>query len=620
MLKRFSLNLDKYFSKKQLSFVILLTILSFALRLWHINSYSFWLDETHQLFISIQSISEIFKSSLSDPNAPLYSYILHFWVKIFGISRFSTNFLSTFLNVLGIISLYFFTGKHFNFKIASLSSLFLSLSEINLYYSHETRSYTLLILFSVLSFWLFFEVLQNYKSYKFLLLLLINILLIFTHLSAALIFPAQVLYTLFYFKNNKKQVLLIYLSYFISFVLLFLWIKSNKWFGGNETVWLDVPDFNDLIEIFIVYLNNKLVAIIVLAIVVLYFIIKPILIFTKKTKADSAKFILLLFWSIFPIIAAYLVSKFYNPRFIPRYMILATPGIYIFIAFLISELKLNIKYFVLFGLILIYLFLSKLDTNPKKPEDWDIAVDKYKSQKTDSTLTLVSLWYQYTSFAYYYDIEIFKDYKNTINLLNKDNIYPINIIDTVKINFEKYDRVAVFISHNENNNISDYFKKKYPIIDVDENLNGLKYYMFDLNMGYSGHYFFDFEDSAYIENILFIDSSNVYHLSDKMTYSVGINQKIEKIAQSKYISVIASLKVKRNSNKNFTLVCSLHDNSEKQYEWKGKEITCKDNNWQSYEFVFILPEVKNINDIIKVYLWNNQQGDFYIDDFEIKIL
>jgi len=67
-----------------------------------------------------------------------------------------------------------------------------------------------------------------------------------------------------------------------------------------------------------------------------------------------------------------------------------------------------------------------------------------KKEKTTHTITLVQTRDMGDLFAYYYNRDVFTDYKNVDADLNKENIYLISGIESLKtIDFTKYNKVIL---------------------------------------------------------------------------------------------------------------------------------------------------------------------------------
>ena len=71
------------------------------------------------------------------------------------------------------------------------------------------------------------------------------------------------------------------------------------------------------------------------------------------------------------------------------------------------------------------------------------------------------------------------------------------------------------------------------------------------------------------------------------------------------------------------LVISLADSSEKPYYWKSMGIdeipVTEAGYWREIRFGFALPEIKDISDQLKIFIWYEGEADILVDDFEIEV-
>jgi hypothetical protein len=78
-----------------------------------------------------------------------------------------------------------------------------------------------------------------------------------------------------------------------------------------------------------------------------------------------------------------------------------------------------------------------------------------KKEKTNNTITLVQTRDMRDLFTYYYNKDIFRDYKNVDADLNKEGIYTITRAEDLKaIDFTKYNKVILtqtFVQQNKEN-------------------------------------------------------------------------------------------------------------------------------------------------------------------------
>lgn len=622
--------IDNYFNQKRVTFVLFILILNLFLKFFYVVAQSFWLDEINQIYTSIQTPAEIIKLTLKDPNAPLFSFVLHFWIQIFGISELAINSLSVLFSASTAGLIYLLGGKLFNYRVASFAALVFTFSNSSIYYAHEARSYAMLVFLTILSFYLFFEIIKKYSHTKILIYFLTSLMLAYTHLSGLLIFPVQTLFLFAILKESFKQNLtksvLIFGSQVLAFVLLLVWLLNNSWLGGNETTWMSKPTLDTVFLLFVRYFNNRitLFVFLLLSITAIFFFFK------RKENKINREILTIIVWGFFPIIAIYLVSVLYNPRFTQRYMLLATPALY-FIMIWIADYIAQKKYlkYIFFVLILIS-FAHSLTLNPKKPEKWDIVVEKFNKIKDNKTLTFINASYQFASFSYYYNIEYFKNYKKTIHLLKKENIIPTNrgaeLID--EFDFEKYNKLVLLLSHenkqsNENSLLTE-VRKNYELIDIDENLHGISFYAFDLKTKkYELNIYIDYESEKYRNKAKKTENAPsgeyVFEINQNTEFAEGINTTCLDFFERKINIIEVSCEYLSAQNSNFKIVCSLHHNDE-QYFWEGKDfIGEKSAEWLTFNKKFRLPEIKDKNDVLKIYIWNPDKNTFLIDNFKVSI-
>ncbi|MDX9854195.1 MAG: glycosyltransferase family 39 protein [Tenuifilaceae bacterium] len=432
-------------ASKPFIYLTLIVIINILLKGFYLGDASMWLDEVSQVNLSIKPVNEIIKESLEYPNAPVYTLLLSIWIKFFGISPIATRALSLLISVATIPAIFHFAKRHLNSFTAIFSTLLFSVSNLQLYYSHEVRSYTLVGLLVVISCNLF---LNNYKRTSLsntILLCITNTLLLYTHLTAILIFVAQALFGIWHLRDKKKTLHAV-VSVSIPIALLSIWFLSNSWFGGNETVWLGKPTIKDLLSMFFNLLNDQKVFL-----VSIFLTIGGIFFYFKYGKIDNNKIALAIFlgaWGIAPVIISYISSIFYNPRFIPRYILYTSIGLFLFISYASSVKKFpNTIKIPLLLIIIVYSGL-KLNLSPWKGENWKDAVASYKNLDRRNSATIVSAWYQWLPFSYYYSTNAFMNYKSTLNILSKEAIFFTNgkeILNSVQT--DTLDQIILVLSH-----------------------------------------------------------------------------------------------------------------------------------------------------------------------------
>jgi len=574
-------------------FVILLVLINLLLKGIYIGVDSFWLDEVSTLNWSIRTYSEIIDISLKDPNGPVYQIILKVWISIFGISEYSVRYLALVWGSLTLVPLMLIAKDWFDKNTAYFTALIFTASNIFLYYSIEARSYTFVSFLVTYSFYLFYKVLTEGKTKHVVWYVLVNMLLFNTHLTPVFIFFIQGLASLLYLKSHFKRILLLIVAQLFSLVLVGIWMLNNTWFGGNETVWLPIPNMNDVLNLLVKYFNS---------IYNLYFILVLILfgisvaIVKKNISTENIKKILIiLFWGILPIAAIFLVSVYYNPRFIPRYMLYAVPGLYLFVAAIIylSFKNIYIQWMVLLSFV--GLMFSEINLKPEKAEKWKEAIEYHNAFMNDSSVTAVSASYQIVSFSYYYDQSLFLDYNYTQAKLNKEHIYFFNgkkgLQEIIKANKDK-SKLILVLSHNV---VVDpklealaYTKNTYKIIDYRKDFKGIEIYVFDLKQKVKIH------TSDFVNNIELLPTkyssiaSTILKTYGKQVNSVRFNFNFDQtFFPEPYTKVVFEI---NRGKKNLV------------YE----SFSVKPNQKQ-YEYTINLPNDRLNDDQLSIYLWQPQK-------------
>lgn len=163
-------------------------------------------DEAFSVFYAQQDLSILIDCLKNDTNPPFYFIILHFWIKIFGNDLFYVRMLSVIFGSAAALVFGLVINKIFSLKISLLTLVLLFLSNSYLYYNHEVRCFSLLLLLTGLStyyFYLLFEE-KSESNWHVLFFTLINLLMLYTHYLALFFIFVQGLYFIFPLKNILK--------------------------------------------------------------------------------------------------------------------------------------------------------------------------------------------------------------------------------------------------------------------------------------------------------------------------------------------------------------------------------------------------------------------------------
>jgi mannosyltransferase len=163
-----------------------------ALRFW--TTSDLWLDEALTVNIAHLPLHEIPSYLKRDGSPPLYYYLLHFWMSLFGTSDVAVRSLS---GVFGVITLplVWLAGRRLGGKtLAWAALLLLASSPFAVRYDTETRMYALVTLLTVLGFLALDRSLSKPRPGNLVAVGVITALLLYTHYWALYLVGTVVLW------------------------------------------------------------------------------------------------------------------------------------------------------------------------------------------------------------------------------------------------------------------------------------------------------------------------------------------------------------------------------------------------------------------------------------------
>ena len=181
-----------------------IVILGIFLRLIFIDKHSFWFDEAISYFISKRPIWSLLKATAADNNPPFYYLLLKIWMSISEKVSY-LRFLSTIFGIVSIPLLYSLAKQLVNKKTAFFATVILAISPLHIYFSTETRTYSLLVFETLLSYWLFLKFQQVGSKFYLVLITVVEIISLYTHYYFFFTFLSLNLLFLIHFGRKSVQ-------------------------------------------------------------------------------------------------------------------------------------------------------------------------------------------------------------------------------------------------------------------------------------------------------------------------------------------------------------------------------------------------------------------------------
>lgn len=119
-------------------------LLALAARLYRLSGQSLWADEGNSAAQALRSLPEIARHAAADIHPPLYYWLLHLWVRLFGTGEAALRSLSVAAGLVGVWATWAWARRTGGAGVGFLAGLLAVLSPFAVAYSQETRMYMLL--------------------------------------------------------------------------------------------------------------------------------------------------------------------------------------------------------------------------------------------------------------------------------------------------------------------------------------------------------------------------------------------------------------------------------------------------------------------------------------------
>ena len=351
----------KLSNKESVGLALVFFALVFLFRLPFLTSEPAAMDEPFTLYWAQKEVAEILELSFKENNPPLHFLFLHYWMEIFGNSHFSWRFPSLLFSACLIFGLVFQTSRKSLFAGLSVGILVL-LSNQHIYFSMETRAYSLLAFLT----WLAYRIFSHEGVLKYYLLALVAALLFYTHYLSVWIIAAICLG--FVIDGSVKRQLKHVASFLLLFGLLILPIILPAIERINHMkstgTWVQAPVWTQLYGHINLMWNG-------FAITLLAFATGIYFIFRNKSFSEIQKsaWFMPLVWFLVIYCGLYLQSILFQPVFIPRYLFFASVPLFIFLAMLADAAFAKTRIFSFWLLALLTGLLPNLDLSPSNKRD-----------------------------------------------------------------------------------------------------------------------------------------------------------------------------------------------------------------------------------------------------------
>lgn len=328
-----------------------------------ILSQSYWRDEAFSVLLASKGLGDIVFLTIKDVHPPLYYFLLHFWIRLFGDVEYVTRSLSLlFLFLLFLSSFFLIKELLKSWKLSLMGSLAILLNPFLIEYAFEVRAY-MMFAFLIVTATLF------YIKRKYFLFSLFLTLAILTHNFGVFFLVA---FVAFWIYEQRKSLLNSWVKFSRSFALpillflgwsVFLW---NQWVRVAEGFWIGPKNSSIFIDAFRSFFQGSLdyptramlynLTVVLVFLGFSYLVVKA----TKNEESPRNESLILVFLFSIPFLIVYAISSFWVPIYHERFLIPILPIFIILIVYSLFKLgKMNTSLsYLIFALSLTYLLFA----------------------------------------------------------------------------------------------------------------------------------------------------------------------------------------------------------------------------------------------------------------------
>lgn len=399
-------------------------LLNFVLKIIFLDKPDLYNDEPFSVFFAQKSVSDIIRILSLGNNPPLFEIILHFWMKMFGISQFSVRFLPVIFSCVTAVFIYFIGFKHLNKKeIGLVSALIFTFAYQHFFYAQEARVYSFFVMLATMCLYLYLNILKNTeKKSNYVWLTICNLLLMYGHFFGLFIVFMEFIST-YLFKSNRKKIgkkmlivfgltILLYLPYVSVFIYRFIT-------SAVEKTWVESSQLSDYFDVILNTYGGNVPAVILLITLFLGIFYQ-----WKKRPMDTK---LIALWFLIPYTIMFLASfeklPYNIPMFIIRYVLFTSIPFILTAITSLFELNINYKIKVSIASVIIILLIITFKPTVNKATIKPVCL---KANELASHIPVIMTGDFAASYTYFTEQSLFKNMDGLPDSLLKRNVYVVN--------------------------------------------------------------------------------------------------------------------------------------------------------------------------------------------------
>jgi len=449
------------------------------------------LDEAQSLFQTNRDVPGMLNLVAQDVHVPFYHTLLHFWQLLLGQDIFVARMLSLVFFIGTIIMTYVLAKYALGRRSIGLFAAFLvTISPFMNWYGSEARMYTMLAFMTVLHVYFFVRIMRTGGTNNWLFWTLTAIMGLYTHYFFVFVMLSEFI-TLLALKKRfvgKRPIRSIVIYGAIAGLSLLPWLLYvyNLGFASNTQPSLGTPSAGDLFDTYAQFIFGFQVPAVNTLIVSLWPVLVLLAFFAlqrtkKKIPPEITLFVLL---AVIPVLSAFIISVTIRPFYLSRYLIVALPALFIFMAWILTRYRPWISRTVGVVLVLIVgvLFtVQVLSPNTPVKEDYKDAVQYLEKNAGPSDVVVLAAPFTIYPVEYYYKGTAKLTTQPIWNRFESGSVPafdPAKLEQETKANVDSYQNAWLMLSYDQgyNKDLKDYYDKHYQKVSEHKFSPGLTIY------------------------------------------------------------------------------------------------------------------------------------------------
>ena len=313
--------------------LLAIMLLGAVLRLYGLGFQSLWGEELASWdFSTRETISQVIGGVRSDSDPPLYFLILRFAQWIFGDSEWALRLPSAIAGWLCIPAIYLLGKRLYSEREGLIAALFIAVLWAPIYYSQEARSYSMLILLSILTTYFWWSVMLGLRYRRELpareaaLYVICAVLCAYLHYFGLLLVVLQgaALAALAY--GTLRNVMLLYIPVAVAYLpwLPSMVHQSRSGAHSGEPTLQVMPDYFQFL-----FGRSGLLSLAAWTLLCFLFIRGWDDLRSRRKGRGIPPGVLLAAWALGPFIVAYVASQ---PMLTDENLLVSLPAVYLLLA------------------------------------------------------------------------------------------------------------------------------------------------------------------------------------------------------------------------------------------------------------------------------------------------